>query len=104
MKKECTAITRISPFVHDCVINIKSLIPKCLLSDYCVDSVVASCLFHNLISVTVEEFRSTNIVTVIKSGRLHWSGRIARMEENSSFSKLTGKPPGKRTLARPMRR
>jgi hypothetical protein len=42
---------------------------------------------------------------VIKSRRLRWAGRIARMKEGrSAFKILTGKPIGKRPLARPRRR
>ena len=44
-------------------------------------------------------------VRVIKSRRLRWAGNVARMEEcRSAFKILTGKPTGKRPLARPRRR
>ena len=44
---------------------------------------------------------SPNIVRVIKSGRLRWTGQVARMEEGrSAFKILTGKPTGKRSLGR----
>ena len=50
-------------------------------------------------------FRSPNIVRVIKSRRLRWTGHVARMEEGrSAFKILTGKPTGKRPLGRPRRR
>ena len=50
-------------------------------------------------------YRSTNIVRVIKSGRLRWAGHVARMEEGrSAFKILTGKPTGKRLLGRTRRR
>ena len=50
-------------------------------------------------------YRSTNIVRVIKSRTLRWSGHVARMEEGkSAFKILTGKPTGKRLLGRPRRR
>ena len=43
-----------------------------------------------------------NIVMVIKSRRLRWAGRVARMEEGrSAFKILTEKPTGKRPLGRP---
>ena len=43
-----------------------------------------------------------NIVWVIKSRRLRWSGRIARMEEGrSAFKILIGKPTGWRHLGMP---
>ena len=41
-------------------------------------------------------YRSRNIVRVIKSRILRWSGHVARMEEGRSpFKILTGKPTGK---------
>ena len=50
-------------------------------------------------------YRSPNIVRVIKSRRLRWTGLLARMEEHrSGFKILTGKPTGKRPLWRPGRR
>ena len=49
--------------------------------------------------------RSPNIVRVIKSRRLRWTGHVARMEESRcAFKILTGKPTGKRSLGRPRRR
>ena len=42
-------------------------------------------------------YRSPNIVRVIRSGRLRWTGHVARMKEDrSAFKILTGKPTGKR--------
>ena len=50
-------------------------------------------------------FRSPNIVRVIKSKGLRWTGPVARMEEGrSAFKILTGKPAGKRLFGRPRRR
>ena len=47
---------------------------------------------------------STNIVRLIKSRRLRWSGNVDRMEEGrSAFKTLTGKPTAK-FLGRPRRR
>ena len=47
-------------------------------------------------------YRSTNIVSMIKSRSLRWAGRVARMEEGrSAFKILTGTPAGKRCLKRP---
>ena len=46
-------------------------------------------------------YRSPNIVKVIKSRRLRWAGRMARMEGRSAFKILTGKPTGKILLGRP---
>ena len=44
---------------------------------------------------------SSNIVRVIISRRLRWTGHVARMEEGrSAFKILTGKPTGKRPLGR----
>ena len=49
--------------------------------------------------------RSPNIVRVIKTRRLRWTGHVGRMEESrSAFNILTGKPAGKRPLWRPRRR
>ena len=48
---------------------------------------------------------SPNIVRVIKSRRMRWTGHVARMEEGRGVHKfLVGKPEGKRTLERPRRR
>ena len=50
-------------------------------------------------------YRSPNIVRVIKSRRLRWTGHVARIEEGrSAFKMLIGKPIGKRLLGRPKRR
>ena len=47
-------------------------------------------------------YRSPNIIRMIKSRRLRWTGHIARMEEGrSAFKILTGKPTGKRPLGMP---
>ena len=44
-------------------------------------------------------YRLPNIVRVIKSRRLRWSGHVARMKEGrSDFKVLTGRPTGKRPL------
>ena len=44
-------------------------------------------------------YRSPNIIRVIKSRIMRWSGHVARMEESrSAFKILTGKPTGKRLL------
>ena len=43
-----------------------------------------------------------NIVRVIKSGRMRWSGYVARMgEERGVYRVLVGKPEGKKPLGRP---
>ena len=50
-------------------------------------------------------YSSPNIVRVIKSRRMRWAGRVARMEEGRDVHKvLVGKPEGKRPLGRPRRR
>ena len=51
-------------------------------------------------------YRSHNIVVgAIKSRRLIWTGRLARMEEGrSAFKIVTGVPAGERPLGRPRRR
>ena len=49
-------------------------------------------------------YRSSDIVRVIKSGRLRWAGHVAKMEEGrSAFKIFTGTPTGKRPLERPRR-
>ena len=50
-------------------------------------------------------YRTRNIVRVIKSRRLTWSGHLARMEGGRSALKIiTGTPTGKRALGMPRRR
>ena len=46
-----------------------------------------------------------NIVRVVKSRRIRWSGHVARMGEDRGVHRvLVGKPEGKRPLFRPRRR
>jgi hypothetical protein len=48
---------------------------------------------------------SPNIVRVIKSRRMRWTGHVARMGEGrGSYRLLVGRPEGKRPLGRPRRR
>jgi hypothetical protein len=47
-------------------------------------------------------YSSPNIVTVIKSRRMRWAGRVAHMGEGRGV--LVGRPEGKRPLERPRRR
>jgi hypothetical protein len=48
---------------------------------------------------------SPNIVRVIKSRRMRWTGHVARMEEGRGvYRVLGGRPEGKRPLGRPTRR
>ena len=50
-------------------------------------------------------YRSPYIVRVIKSRRLRWAGRVARMEEGKcAFKILTGTPAGESPLGRSRRR
>ena len=50
-------------------------------------------------------YSSPNIVRVIKSRRMRWAGRVARMgEERGVYRVLVGKPEGRRPLGRPRRR
>ena len=50
-------------------------------------------------------YSSPNIVRVIKSRRMRWAGRVARMGEGRGvYRVLVGKPEGKRPLGRPRRR
>ena len=46
-----------------------------------------------------------NIVWVVKSRRMRWAGRVARMGEGRGvYRVLVGKPEGKRPLGRPRHR
>jgi hypothetical protein len=46
-----------------------------------------------------------NIVRVVKSRRMRWTGHVARMGADRVLHRvLVGKPEGKRTLGRPRRR
>jgi hypothetical protein len=46
-------------------------------------------------------YSSPNIVRVIKSRRMRWAGRIARIgEKRVMYKLLVGKPEGKRPLGR----
>jgi hypothetical protein len=52
-----------------------------------------------------DSYCSTNIVRVIKSGRLRWAAHVERMgEERVLYRVLVGKPEGKRPMERPRRR
>ena len=47
-------------------------------------------------------YSSPNIMRVIKSRRMRWTGHVARMgEEMGAYRVLVGKPEGKRPLGRP---
>jgi hypothetical protein len=50
-------------------------------------------------------YSSPNIVQVLKSRRMRWTGHVAHMgEERGAHSILVGKPEGKRPLGRPRHR
>jgi len=50
-------------------------------------------------------YSSPNIVRMIKSRRMRWTGHVARMgEEMGVYRVLVGKPEGRRPLGRPRRR
>jgi hypothetical protein len=50
-------------------------------------------------------FSSPNIIRMIKSSRMRWSGHVARMGEKRNACRiLVGNPEGKRPLGRPKRR
>ena len=50
-------------------------------------------------------YSSPNIVRVIKSRRMRWTGHVARMGDSRGvYSVLMGKREGKRPLKRPRRR
>ena len=46
-------------------------------------------------------YRSPNIIRVIKSRRLRWTGHITRIEEGRSVLKILTGTTGKRPLRRP---
>jgi hypothetical protein len=49
-------------------------------------------------------YSSQSIIRIIKSGRMRWTGHVARMEEKrkrNAYRLLVGKPEGKRPLGRP---
>jgi hypothetical protein len=49
-------------------------------------------------------YSSPNIIRVMKSRRLRWTGHVARMEERKGAHRtLVGKPEGRRPLGRPRR-
>jgi hypothetical protein len=53
---------------------------------------------HNL-------YCSPSIIRMIKSGRMKWTGHVARMrEKRNAYRILVGNPEGKRPLGRPRRR
>jgi hypothetical protein len=50
-------------------------------------------------------YSSINIIRVIKSRRLRWTGHIARISEiRDACSAVVGKPEGRRLLEKPRRR
>jgi hypothetical protein len=50
-------------------------------------------------------YSSPNIIRQIKSRRIRWAGRVARMgEKRKVYTVLVRKPEGKRPLGRPRRR
>jgi hypothetical protein len=65
-------------------------------------------LSYGFIFVIMEKdalYSSPNIIRVIKSRRLRWTGNVARMGERSgAYRDLVGKPEGGRPLGRPRRR
>jgi hypothetical protein len=50
-------------------------------------------------------YSSPNIIKIIKSRRMGWTGHVARMvEKRNAYRLFVGKPEGKRPLGRPRRR
>jgi hypothetical protein len=50
-------------------------------------------------------YSSPSIIRIIKSRRMRWAGRVARMgEKRNAYRLLVGKPKGKRPLGRPRHR
>jgi hypothetical protein len=59
------------------------------------------CIMRGFISL----YASRNIVRVIKSRRMRWTGHVTRMgEKRNAYCTLVGKPEGKRPLGRSRRR
>jgi hypothetical protein len=53
----------------------------------------------------IDLYSSPNIVRVIKSRRMRWTGHVARMgERRGAYRVLVGKPEARRPLGRPRRR
>jgi hypothetical protein len=50
-------------------------------------------------------YSSPNVIRVIKSRRMRWTGHVARMgEKRGVYRILVGRPEGRRPLGRPRRR
>jgi hypothetical protein len=50
-------------------------------------------------------YYSPSIIRIMKSRKMRWAGRVARMgEKRNAYRLLVGKPEGKRPLRRPRRR
>jgi hypothetical protein len=49
-------------------------------------------------------YSSPNIIRIIKSRRMRWTGHVARMGKRNAYRLLVGKSEGKRPLGRPRRR
>jgi hypothetical protein len=45
-------------------------------------------------------YASPDIIRVIKSRRVRWTGHVARMEKRNAYNISVGKSEGKRTLGR----
>jgi hypothetical protein len=50
-------------------------------------------------------YSSPNIIRILKSRRMRWAGRVARMgDKRSAYRLMVGKPEGRRPPGRPRRR
>jgi hypothetical protein len=49
-------------------------------------------------------YSSPNMMRIIKSRRMRWTGHVERMGERNAYRILVGKPGGKRPLGIPRRR
>ena len=68
----------------------------------CVFVCLFVCLF---VTDLTEEFLMKDIVRVVKSRRMRWTGHVARMGGGRGVHRvLVRKPEGKRSLGRPRRR
>jgi hypothetical protein len=68
------------------------------------DEVTGGCIkLHN--EKLHKLYSSPNIIGMIKSSRMRWTGHVARMvEKRNAYRRLVGKPEGKRPLGIPRRR
>jgi len=96
-------MTRILNLLSAAGINFKNETISLYVSEWVLRSLWVYRRLHN--EELKDLYSSLNIVWVIKSRRMRWSGHVARMgEERGVYRVLVGKPERKRPLGRPRRR